>query len=155
MFCTKIADISQVLSSITAASLARIPMGMSVSAGVLVKVVNKILEPLSEVNVLAYLDDILIMSPDEATHISDVNKVLLAFEQANLLLNPRKCDFAATQAEFLGFKLTSQGIQPSDKHVAALKSYKPPRNVKDVVYFLAWSISLRSIFPTAQHCANL
>ena len=48
-------------------AFARIPMGMSVSAGVLVKVVNKILEPLSDVNVLAYLDDILIMSPDEDT----------------------------------------------------------------------------------------
>ena len=46
----------------------RIPMGVYLSAGVLVKVINKILAPLTEVNVVAYLDDILIMFPDETTH---------------------------------------------------------------------------------------
>ena len=110
----------------------RIPMGMNLSAGVLVKVINKILEPLPEVNVVAYLDDILIMSPDEDTHASDVEKVLQAFEQANLLLNPKKCSFAVSQTEFLGFTLTKDGISPSDKHIAALKLYQPCKSVKDV-----------------------
>ena len=108
-------------------------MGMSVSAGVLV---NKILEPLSDVNFLAYLDNILIMSPDEQTHISDVNKVVTAFKQANILLKPKKCHFAAPQAEFLGFQLTPKGIQPADKHMATLKSYKLLSQSNKFVFFL-------------------
>lgn len=107
-------------------------MGLNLSAGELVKVINKILEPLPEVNVVAYLDDILIMSQDEETHAQDVENVLQAFENANLLLNPKKCSFATSQAEFLGFTLTKDGILPSDKLIDALKSYQPCKNVKGV-----------------------
>ena len=114
----------------------RIPMGMNLSAGVLVKVVNQILAPLTDINVIAYLDDILIMSPDEVTHSSDVEKVLNAFEQANLLLNPKKCEFAVSKAEFLGFTLTADGISPSDKHLEALRSYISPVNIKEIRVFL-------------------
>lgn len=101
-------------------------MGISILAGILVKVVN----------VLAYLDHILSMSPDVEAHINVVHNVLLAFEEANILLTPRICQFATNIAKFFGFTFTAQGIQPSGKHVAALKSYVPQQNIKDLLIFL-------------------
>ena len=38
--------------------------------------------------------------------------------------------------EFLGLKLTADGISPSDKHVQAIKAYPVPQSKKDVRTFL-------------------
>ena len=71
------------------------------------KVVNKILEPFKGLNVIAYLDIILIMSINEDMHIQDVKNVCKSFGDANLLLIPKKSQIATPQAKFLGITLNA------------------------------------------------
>ena len=106
-------------------------MGCSISAGILVKIVNKILKPFTNMCVIAYLDDIMLMSTDEE-HLNDLNLILKAFEEANLLIHPGKCSFGKNEMEFLGYKFTPDSIQPSDKHVKAVQTYYTPKSTKDV-----------------------
>ena len=40
---------------------------------------------------MTYLDDILIASPDEETHLVMLEKVFDAFARAGLKINPEKC----------------------------------------------------------------
>ena len=113
-----------------------LPMGLTNSSGILVKIVNKIQALFTKSCVLAYLDDTLIMSEDEESHLRDINLVLKAFEDANLLIHPGKCNFGKNEMEFLGFKFTPDGILPSDKHVHAIRTYKAPQSVKELRTYL-------------------
>ena len=114
----------------------RIPMGLNGSAGILVKIINKILVPYLGVSCVAYLDDILIISETEEQHLQDIKDVITAFEKANLLLHPEKCKFGMSHTEFLGLRFDSEGFRPSDRHLTAIKTYPQPKSVKEVRTFL-------------------
>ncbi len=52
--------------------------------------------------VFVYLDDILIASPDQQTHLQHLCLVLERLREGGLLLNMDKCQFGAASLEFLG-----------------------------------------------------
>ena len=55
--------------------------------------INRILHDCLDVTCLAYLDDILIFSEDEAEHMEHVCEVLRHLGKASLYLNLEKCEF--------------------------------------------------------------
>lgn len=54
-----------------------------------------------------YIDDIIIFSPDEETHIRHVDKIFKLLEKSGMRVSPEKSKFFKTDVEFLGF-LVSQ-----------------------------------------------
>ena len=109
-----------------------VTQGLSTAAGFCQQVVHKILGKCC----VNYLDDVLIVSRSFFQHMTDVQAVLQAFAQYNLLLSPNKCEFAKPTATFLGYNLSEHGYQLSDKHVSALASYPRPQTVKELRTFL-------------------
>ena len=65
-----------------------------------------------EDNVLAYLDNILIFSNTVVNHRKHIQKVLDSLRKHNLKLKPAKCDFFQKETQYLGFRISSKGIQP-------------------------------------------
>jgi hypothetical protein len=55
-----------------------------------------------------------------------------------LQINPAKCIFAATAIDFLGHRVTAEGIAPLRKHVAALQQLPVPGDVKSCN--ISWSL---------------
>ena len=51
--------------------------------------------------VFVYIDDILIASPDLPTHLLHLKEVLCRLQEAGLVLNVSKCEFAKSSVEFL------------------------------------------------------
>ena len=51
-------------------------------------------------------------------------------------LKPSKCDFARTVVNFLGFKVSAEGIFPQKEKIEAVKSFPVPKSVKEVRIFL-------------------
>lgn len=132
----------------------RMPQGLSTSAGVLCKVMKKILQPYIGKFILNYMDDILIFSNDSETHLEHIKLTLEAFKKANLKLHPKKCKFAVKEADFLGFKFSSDGIMPSENHVQALKTYSPPTTVKETRRFLGLCNYFRRHIPNRSELMN-
>ena len=60
---------------------------------------------------IAYLDDLIIYSPDLDTHIQHIKLVLEKLRFANLSINPSKCQWVLPKVEYLGFIITADGIQ--------------------------------------------
>ncbi len=56
--------------------------------------------------VFIYLDDVLVASLDEATHISHLREVFQRLQQYGLLLNLSKCSFGQPVVEFLGHRIS-------------------------------------------------
>ena len=83
-----------------------------------------------------YLDDILITGISEADHLSTLDKVLTRLEAAGLHLKKNKCEFLLSSVEYLGHKITADGLQPTEEKVRAIKEAPPPTNVSQLRSFL-------------------
>jgi hypothetical protein len=85
---------------------------------------------------LVYLDDIIIFSPDEQQHLIDVEKIVKAIGMAGLKMRKEKCEFFQTQVHYLGYRISTDGIQPNEEKIRAMNEFPTPGNVKGVQSFL-------------------
>ncbi|XP_018493671.1 uncharacterized protein K02A2.6-like [Galendromus occidentalis] len=81
------------------------------------------------------LDDILISGPPEE-HVKRLTEVLRRMREHNLKLALPKCEFMAEEIEFLGHKLSRQGLKPMESKTEALEKGPQPRNVEQLQSFL-------------------
>ena len=72
--------------------------------------IDKALGEFLDITCVVYLDDILIFSKDESKHSEHVQQVLAALQCHGLHLKISKCSFNATEVDFLGFKINTEGI---------------------------------------------
>ncbi len=87
-------------------------------------------------NVLVYIDDILVHSSSHEEHRQILNEVFKHLAQHNLKIRLEKCYFATHEVEYLGFRLTPDGVLPGTDKTEVIKSAAPPDNVQRVRQFL-------------------
>ena len=87
-------------------------------------------------NVIVYIDDLLAHTATHEEHIKTLQLVFNRLRNVNLKLSPDKCEFGATSVQYLGFRLTPQGILPGKDKLQAVKEMQPPTNVTEVRQFL-------------------
>jgi hypothetical protein len=83
-----------------------------------------------------YLDDILIYSQDELEHETHVKKVLNRLREAGLQLDVKKCEFHVTKTKFLGYIVSTDGIEVDPAKIAVVRNWEAPTTVKGVQSFL-------------------
>ncbi|CAK1586140.1 unnamed protein product [Parnassius mnemosyne] len=88
---------------------------------------------LSDVCVVAYLDDLLVVSDDVASHVRDLRKVFDRLRMFDLKANRDKCIFARNRGRYLSHVISSQGIQTDPEKVAAIVNMRSPSNLKSYV----------------------
>jgi hypothetical protein len=86
----------------------------------------------------AYLDDILIYSENELEHEEHVRKVLLRLRQAGLQADIQKSEFSVKRTKYLGFIISTDGIEADPEKTAVIDQWEPPRTVKGVQSFLGF-----------------
>jgi hypothetical protein len=91
------------------------------------RLMDTILKGLTWKQCLAYIDDILIFSRTFDAHLQHIDEVLSRIMNASLKLKPSKCSFGNHEVEYLGFRISDEGIQPSRKKVERLLQVKPPK----------------------------
>ena len=67
--------------------------------------------------IFIYLDDVLIASRTRKLHIEHLQVVLELLVQKGLVLYLDKCSFVQHEIEYLGHKITVDGIVPLRRHV--------------------------------------
>ena len=110
-------------------------MGLANSAQAFQAVVNLILQNLQYKCAIPYLDDILCLSPTIDQHFTDLRDVFTALRKGNLKLKKNKCEFFLEELDFLGMKVTTDGIKPSQDKIDKITTFPTPKNVKDVRSF--------------------
>jgi len=86
--------------------------------------------------VCVYLDDILVTGKSEEEHHQNLGEVLTQLEQAGLRLKRSKCSFMLSSVEYLGHKISAQGLQPTDEKIRAIKEAPAPKDVSQLKSFL-------------------
>ncbi|QRV77894.1 Retrotransposable element Tf2 protein [Ceratobasidium sp. AG-Ba] len=98
--------------------------------------VNDIFKDLIGVNVVVYMDDILVFSRNREDHVKHVREVLKRLRANHLFLKPHKCHFFTTETSFIGIVISPEGISMEKEKVKAILEWKAPTTVKQVQAFL-------------------
>ena len=86
--------------------------------------------------IAVYLDDILIFSRNLDEHWQHLRWALDQLRKAKLYGRLHKCEFLKDQVDYLGFEVSSRGIQASPGKVQAIIEWPKPKSVHDVRSFL-------------------
>ena len=103
-----------------------------------------------------YIDDIAIFSATWEEHCQHISMVLSRLKEAGLTANPKKCQWAQTQVEFLGHIVGKGKVCPADLKIQVLKDFPIPKTKKGVRQFLGLAGYYRRFIPEfAEHSFHL
>ena len=102
----------------------RLPFGLRNTGNTFQRMMDQILGDLPFCFVC--VDDILIFSPKEDTHVQNPHRVFELLHLHGLHISLPKCIFAVSELEFLRHNLSSSGCSPLDKHTFAISSFPMP-----------------------------
>ena len=88
--------------------------------------------------VIIYSDDILVSGKDNADHLQKLDTMLSRLEEAGLKLKQAKCSFLLPSVEYLGYKITKEGLHPTTEKVAVVQKVPTPKDVSQLKSFIGF-----------------
>ena len=113
-----------------------LPFGLTNAPATFMHLMQHLFQKHLDSFVIIYLDDILIYSPEEATHRKHVRIVLDILRQNKLFAKLSKCEFFKSSLSFLGHVVSANGVSMEPDKIEAISKWPPPANVKEVRAFL-------------------
>jgi RNase H-like domain found in reverse transcriptase/Reverse transcriptase (RNA-dependent DNA polymerase) len=109
----------------------RLPMGLCKSPDILQEKMSNLVDYLDFCR--AYIDDLLIITRGSwEQHLLQLEVLFQRSEKAGLKVNATKSFFGKSEFEYLGFWITSEGIQPLPKKVQAILQITEPKTKKEL-----------------------
>jgi transposase InsO family protein len=115
-----------------------LPFGLTNGPATYQRYMNDVLMEYLDDFCMAYLDDILIYSEDPTTHVEHVKKVLQRLQDAGLQADIAKCEFHVTRTKYLGYILTTEGLEVDPDKTEPLRNWARPTTVTGVKSFLGF-----------------
>ena len=88
---------------------------------------------------IIYMDNLLIYSPDTATHTERTKQVLQCMVELDLHLNLEEYTFAASEVEYLGMIVKPGQLAMDPVKLNGIAYWPTPSKVKDVHSFLGFA----------------
>jgi hypothetical protein len=85
-----------------------------------------------------YLDDILIYSEDPFEHDEHVWKVLQRLQNTGLQVDVKKSEFQTKRTKYLGFIVSTEGIEADPDKIAVVRDWHAPTTIKGIQGFLGF-----------------
>ena len=125
----------------------RMPFGLRNAGMTFQRFMDQVLAGLDHSS--AYLDDILVASPDERQHLRDLEDVLSRLSVNGLVLNRGKCEFMRREVDYLGHRVSAEGVAPLKTGVQAILDYPRPTTIKELQGLLGMINFYRRFIPAA------
>ena len=114
------------------------PFGLTNAPAAFQRCMDTILGSLKNICCLVYLDDIIIYSKDNETHLQDVEKVLGLLMKAGAKLKVSKCNFFAPNIKYLGHIISKDGVRVDNNKYKAIQNWPAPKSKKDAQSFIGF-----------------
>jgi len=114
----------------------RMPFGLKNAPATFQRLMDTVLSGLQETKLFVYLDDIVLYASSLREHKIKFDKLAKRLRNANLKLQPDKCEFLRKKVTYLGHIITEDGVKPDPKKIHAVKNFPIPRNAKNIKQFL-------------------
>ena len=112
----------------------QMPFGLTNAAQTFQRFIDHVLSGLTFC--YAYLDDILVASPDPEQHHDHLRQVFSRLQDHGLRINPDKCVWGANLLDFLGFQVDQHGIRSLEVKVQAIREFPLPPTQHKLLQFL-------------------
>jgi len=112
------------------------PFGLTNAPATFCTLMNDIFREWLDDFVVVYIDDILIYSSSLEEHAKHLRKVFQRLRENKLYAKLEKCKFGVTEVDFLGHRITQQGLMMDDHKVKAILDWEPPKSVPALGSFL-------------------
>ena len=83
-------------------------------------------------SVRCFVDDVLVFSCSFEEHLQHLDALFEKLRAAGLKCHPAKCEFGAQEVEYLGHKVTPQGVEPQQAKAEAIAKMQAPRDVSEL-----------------------
>ena len=93
------------------------PFGLKNAGATYQRMMQKCLGEQIGRNVQVYIDDVVIMTKQEATLIDDLRETFDNLDMYRLKLNPTKCSFGVLAGQLLGFLVSARGIEANPEKI--------------------------------------
>ncbi|KAK3880443.1 hypothetical protein Pcinc_015045 [Petrolisthes cinctipes] len=120
----------------------RMPFGLRNAAQTFQRFIDEVLRGLPYC--FAYIDDLLIASPDEASHKQHLRQVLQRLQDYGIQINTDKSELGVTSLEFLGHTVSPAGIAPLPSKCESIQQFPRPSTQRQLKEFLGMPIAFFS-----------
>jgi hypothetical protein len=127
----------------------RLPMGCNQSPDISQEIMETVLSDLEDIEV--YFDDVGVFNDTWEKHLKILEIVLTRLESNGFIINPRKCEWAVKETEFLGHYMTPTGIKPLKRKVEAILKLERPTTITQVRSFIGAVNFYRDMYPKRSH----
>jgi len=114
----------------------RMPFGLKNAPATFQRLMDRVLSGLQGIELFVYLDDIVIYASSLTEHNKKFNKLAERLRNANLRLQPDKCEFLRKEVVYLGHVINETGVKPDPKKIEAVSNFPRPKNTKHIKQFL-------------------
>ena len=83
-----------------------------------------------------YLDDILVASVSKSQHMEHLRRIFELLSSNGLVINKSKCVFGVSELDYLGHKVTKNGISPLPSRIQAINEFPTPKTRRELQRFL-------------------
>src|SRR6266481_1412908 len=115
------------------------PEGLTNAPAACQQFMNDIFTDMIDINIIVYLDDILIYLDGLPEHVTHVREVLQRLRTNSLFAHADKCEFHVTSCKYLRYMLSLEGLTMASNKVQIIQDWPKPRKVKDIQSFLGFA----------------
>ena len=109
--------------------------------------VELLIQKLRSPYILSYLDDVIVHTALAQHHFEELRKTLQIHREGGIRLRPQKTHLFQSEAEYLGFKVTEEGIKMRDDYVDKIINWPAPKTPKELSSFLGFTGYYRTFLP--------
>ena len=106
------------------------PFGLKNAEKTFQRFIHEIVQNIKDVFV--YSDDVLVASSDIESHLETLDLLLTGLNEYGFRVNLTKCKWLQATADFLGFEISPEGIQPLASLIESLIGLEKPKNYKEL-----------------------
>ena len=74
--------------------------------------------------------------PSECEYLESFKEVFTRLEKAGFRRNKKKCQFLASGVTYLGYRIDSDGLHPTNEKTQAVQSAPEPTNITELKSYL-------------------
>ena len=123
----------------------RLPFGIASAPGIFQRVMDSLLQGIP--GVVVYLNNILVTGPSDHEHLESLKEMFTRLEKVGLRLNEKKCQFLASEVTYLGYRIDSEGLHPTNEKIQAVQSAPEPTNITELKSYLGLLTYYGSLLP--------
>ncbi|CAI5678658.1 unnamed protein product [Oreochromis niloticus] len=116
----------------------RMPQGITGAPATFQRLMEKAVGDMNLLQVLVYLDDLIVFGRSLEEHEERLLKVLDRLEEVGLKLSLDKCQFCQPKVKYVGHIVSAEGVAPDPSKVEAVTKWPVPTDLKSLRSFLGF-----------------